>query len=150
MKWALEQNADLTVIGRSHSGQCLWPNVIAIDISAFDQVHTVIAETEGEGPNFDSTPLVIAEAGSNTRGIIRRSMAVGLTIPMGACLSVGLGLWLQGGIRHLARVHGLACDAIVGAVMVSMASSQVLYIGCIPSKYRPAGAIKSGDKSNIL
>ncbi|KAI1044960.1 hypothetical protein LB503_013581 [Fusarium chuoi] len=150
VKWALEQNAGLTVIGGSHSGQCLWPNVVAVDMSAFDQVHTVIAETEGEGPNFDSTPLVIAEAGSNTGDIIRRSMAVGLTVPMGARPSVGSGLWLQGGVGHLARVHGLACDAIVGAVMVSLASGQVLYVGRVPSKYRPAGAMKSGDESDIL
>ncbi|CVL13645.1 related to adenine phosphoribosyltransferase [Fusarium proliferatum] len=150
VKWALEQNVGLTVIGGSHSGQCLWPNVVAIDMGAFDQVHTVITETEGEGPNLDSTPLVIAEAGCNTGDIIRKTMAVGLTVPMGARPSVGSGLWLQGGVGHLARLHGLACDAIVGAVMVSVASGQMLYVGRVPSQYRPAGAMKSEDESDIL
>ncbi|KAL6689993.1 hypothetical protein J3F84DRAFT_390855 [Trichoderma pleuroticola] len=36
VKWALRHNVGLTVIGGSHSGQCLWPNVISIDMSAFD------------------------------------------------------------------------------------------------------------------
>ncbi|KAG4279183.1 hypothetical protein FPRO04_13657 [Fusarium proliferatum] len=150
VKWALEQNVGLTVIGGSHSGQCLWPNVVAIDMSAFDQVHTVIAEREGGEPNFDSTSLVVAEAGCNTGDIIRKTMAVGLTVPLGARPSVGSGLWLQGGIGHLARLHGLACDALVGAIMVSVASGQVLYVGRVPSKYRPAGAVQSEVDGDTL
>ncbi|KAF4414899.1 Higher eukaryotic phosphomevalonate kinase [Fusarium acutatum] len=150
VKWALEQNVGLTVIGGSHSGQCLWPNVVAIDMSAFDQVHTVKAEREGGKPNFDSTSLVIAETGCNTGDIIRKTMAVGLTVPLGARPSVGSGLWLQGGIGHLARLHGLACDAIVGAVMVSVASGQLLSIGRVPSKYRPADAVQSEVESDML
>ncbi|KAF5700345.1 adenine phosphoribosyltransferase [Fusarium mundagurra] len=150
VKWALEQNVGLTVIGGSHSGQCLWSNVVAIDMSAFDQVHTVIAEREAGEPSFDSTSLVVAEAGCNTGDIIRKTMAVGLTVPLGARPSVGSGLWLQGGIGHLARLHGLACDAVVGAVMVSVASGQVLSVGRVPSKYRPASAVQSEVESDIL
>ncbi|KAG6997101.1 hypothetical protein FOFC_08899 [Fusarium oxysporum] len=150
VKWALEQNVGLTVIGGSHSGQCLWPNVIAIDMSAFDQVHTVTVGREGGESNFDSASLVVVEAGCNTGDIIRKTMAVSLTVPLGARPSVGSGLWLQGGIGHLARLHGLACDAIVGAVMVSVASGQVLYVGRVPSKYRPAGAMQSEVESDRL
>ncbi|RBR26228.1 uncharacterized protein FIESC28_01011 [Fusarium coffeatum] len=150
VKWALEQNVGLTVIGGSHSGQCLWPNVVAIDMSAFDQVHTVIAKRDGGEPNFDSTSLVVAEAGCNTGDIIHKTMEVGLTVPLGARPSVGSGLWLQGGIGHLARLHGLACDALVGAVMVSVASGHVLYVGRVPSKYRPAGAVQSEVDSDTL
>ncbi|KAK2684835.1 hypothetical protein QWA68_016167 [Fusarium oxysporum] len=115
VKWALEQNVGLTVIGGSHSGQCLWPNVVSIDMSAFDQVHMVTAEREGGESNFDSTYLIVVEAGSNTGDIIRKTMAVGVTVPLGARPSVGSGLWLQGGIGHLARLHGLACDAVVAS-----------------------------------
>ncbi|KAI7762688.1 hypothetical protein LZL87_014251 [Fusarium oxysporum] len=143
VKWALERHFGLTVIGGSHSGQCLWPNVVAIDMSAFDQVHAVMAEREGEETNLHSTSLVVAEAGCNTGEIIRKTMAVGLTVPLGARPSVGSGLWLQGGIGHLARLHGLACDAIVGAVMVSVTSGQVLAVGRVPNKYRPADAVQS-------
>jgi adenine phosphoribosyltransferase len=77
-------------------------------------------------------------------------MAAGVTIPLGARPSVGAGLWLQGGIGHLARRHGLACDAIVGAVVVSVHSSQVLYVGCVPSQHRPAGAIRPDNESDLL
>ncbi|KYG13746.1 hypothetical protein FVEG_13991 [Fusarium verticillioides 7600] len=150
VKWALEQNVGVTVIGGSHSGQCLWPNVVAIDMSAFDQVHTVIAESEGGQTNVDSKSLVVAEAGCNAGEIIRKTMAVGLTVPLGARPSVGSGLWLQGGIGHLARLHGLACDAIVGAVMVSVASGQVLAVGRVPNKYRPADAVQSEVESDLL
>ncbi|RBQ68331.1 hypothetical protein FVER14953_13991 [Fusarium verticillioides] len=150
VKWALEQNVGVTVIGGSHSGQCLWPNVVAIDMSAFDQVHTVIAESEGGQTNVDSKSLVVAEAGCNAGEIIRKTMAVGLTVPLGARPSVGSGLWLQGGIGHLARLHGLACDAIVGAVVVSVASGQVLSVGRVPSKYRPADAVQSEVENDML
>ncbi|KAG9494745.1 hypothetical protein J7337_013884 [Fusarium musae] len=150
VKWALEQNVGVTVIGGSHSGQCLWPNVVAIDMSAFDQVHTVVAESEGGQTNLDPKSLVVAEAGCNAGEIIRKTMAVGLTVPLGARPSVGSGLWLQGGIGHLARLHGLACDAIVGAVMVSVASGQVLAVGRVPNKYRPADAVQSEVESDLL
>jgi adenine phosphoribosyltransferase/phosphomevalonate kinase len=150
VKWALEHNVGLTVIGGSHSGQCLWPNVVAIDMSAFNQVHTITVEREGGEPNSDSTSLVVVEAGCNTGDIIRNTMAVGMTVPLGARPSVGSGLWLQGGIGHLARLHGLACDAVVGAVMVSVATGQVTYVGRVPNKYRPAGAVQSEVESDML
>ncbi|KAL6884419.1 hypothetical protein GGI43DRAFT_419549 [Trichoderma evansii] len=150
VKWALRHNVGLTVIGGSHSGQCLWPNVVSIDMSAFDQVHMVTAETGVGELNFDSTSLVVAEAGCNTGDIVRKTMVAGVTVPLGARPSVGSGLWLQGGIGHLARLHGLACDAIVGAVMVSVASGQVLYVGRVPSKYRPAGAVQSEIETDLL
>nr|CEG04684.1 unnamed protein product [Fusarium clavum] len=150
VEWALEQNVGLTVIGGSHSGQCTWPNVVAIDMSAFNQVHTVTAQIEGEEPNSDSISLIVVEAGCNTGDIIRKTMAVGMTLPLGARPSVGAGLWLQGGIGHLARLHGLASDAIVGAVMVSVASGKVIYIGRVPNKFRPASAVQSEVEGDIL
>lgn len=72
---------------------------------------------------IDSGSSVVAEAGCKTGDIFRKTMAAGVTVPLGARLSVGAGLWIQGGIGHLGRLHGLACDAIVGAVAVSVDSS---------------------------
>ncbi|KAK1238234.1 hypothetical protein MKX08_002813 [Trichoderma sp. CBMAI-0020] len=150
VKWALRHNVGLTVIGGSHSGQCLWPNVVSIDMSAFNQVHIVAAKT-GEGElNFDSPTLVVAEAGCNTGDIVRKAMMAGVTVPLGARPSVGSGLWLQGGVGHLARLHGLACDAIVGAVMVSVSSGQILYVGRVPINHRPAGAVRSEIETDLL
>jgi len=62
-------------------------------------------------------------------------MAAGVTVPLGACLSVGARLWLQGSIRHLARLHRLVCDAIVSAIVVSIDSSQVLCVSCVLSQH---------------
>lgn len=77
-------------------------------------------------------------------------MAAGLAVPMGARLSVGAGLWLQGGIGHLARLYRLACDAIVGAVMVSVADSRVLCIGRVPSQHQPINTVRPDNKDDLL
>ncbi|GAB1315514.1 Phosphoribosyl transferase domain protein [Madurella fahalii] len=136
VRWALRHGVGLSVIGGGHSGHCLWPNVVGVDMRAFDQAHIIPAREDS-----DSGPLIVAGAGCKTGDIIRKAMAAGLTVPLGARPSVGAGLWLQGGIGHLARLHGLACDAIVGAVVVSVASAEVVTVGCVPSQHRPAGAV---------
>jgi adenine phosphoribosyltransferase len=137
VRWALRRGVGLSVIGGGHSGHCLWPNVVGVDMGAFDQVHILPAAEDS-----DSGPLIVAGAGCKTGDIIRKAMAAGLTVPLGARPSVGAGLWLQGGIGHLARLHGLACDAIVGAVLVSVASAELVTVGCVPSQHRPAGAVR--------
>lgn len=77
-------------------------------------------------------------------------MEAGVTLPLGARPSVGAGLWLQGGIGHLARLHGLSCDAIIGAVVVSVDSGQVLCIGRVPSQHRPTGAVSPENEAELL
>ena len=77
-------------------------------------------------------------------------MAAGLIVPLGSRPSVGAGLWLQGGIGHLARRHRLACDAIIGAVVVSVASGEVLCVGRVPSQHQPAGAVHPDNEDDIL
>lgn len=146
VRWALKHGTSLTIVSGGHSSQCLWRNVVAVDMSAFDQIHILRVE-EGEG---DFGPVIVAEAGCKTGNIIRKAMAAGVTLPMGARPSVGTGLWLQGGIGHLARLHGLACDAIVGAVVVSVDSSQILCVGHVPSPYRPAGSVRPENESDLL
>ncbi|KAJ9129910.1 Phosphoribosyl transferase domain protein [Pleurostoma richardsiae] len=150
VRWALKHEVGLTVVGGGHSGHCLWPNVVAVDMAAFDQVHILPAGDGGEKSGSAAVPLVVAEAGCNTGDIVRKTMAAGLTVPLGARPSVGAGLWLQGGIGHLARLHGLACDAIVGAVVVSVDSGQSLYIGCVPSQCRPVGAVRPKSETDLL
>ena len=150
VRWALKHGVGLTVFGGGHSGHCLWPNVVSVDMGAFDQVHILTAGEDGGDSGSGSGTLVVVEAGCKTGDIVRKTMAAGVTVPLGARPSVGAGLWLQGGIGHLARLYGLACDAIVGAVMVSVDSSQVLCIGRVPSQHQPAGAIRPENEPDLL
>ncbi|ROW10798.1 hypothetical protein VPNG_05355 [Cytospora leucostoma] len=139
VQWARKYGFSLTVLGGGHSGHCLRPNIVSVDMSAFDQVHILQGKS-----------LVVAEAGCKAGDIIRKTMAAGLTVPLGARPSVGAGLWLQGGIGHLARLHGLACDAIIGAVLVSVESSEVLCVGNVPIQYQPAGSLRPANEFDLL
>lgn len=147
--YALDYGFGLTVIGGSHSGQCLWPNVVAVDMNEFNHVH-IIMEGHG-GEDSKSGALVVAEAGCTTQDIIRKTMEVGLTVPLDSRPSVGAGMWLQGGIGHLSRLHGLACDAIVGAVIASVENEDhVLCIGNVPGQHQPVGAIRPKNEAELL
>ncbi len=150
VRWALKHGVGLTVVGGGHSGHCLWPNVVSVDMGAFNQVHILTAGEDGGDSGSDSGSLVVAEAGCKTGDIVRKTMAAGVTVPLGARPSVGAGLWLQGGIRYLARLYGLACDAILGAVIVSVDSSQVLCVGRVPSQHRPAGTVRPENEPDLL
>ncbi|KAI1765254.1 phosphoribosyl transferase domain protein [Hypoxylon sp. FL1150] len=149
VRWALEHEVSLTVLGGSHSSQCIQPGVVSIDMSSFNQVH-VVKGREDKGTTWSSDSLVVAEGGCVTGDIISKSMAAGLTVPLGARPSVGAGLWLQGGIGHLARLHGLACDAIIGAVIVSVDSGQLLCVGHVPSQHQPAGSERPENEADLL
>ncbi|ENH75414.1 hypothetical protein FOC1_g10002974 [Fusarium oxysporum f. sp. cubense race 1] len=108
VRWALANKTSLEILGGGHSDHCLWPNVVSVEMGAFDKVYVV-----NTPQNADTDCWVVAEAGCSRP-------------------SVGAGFWLQGGIGHLVRHYGLACDAIVGAVMVDAISGQVLCIGHVP------------------
>ena len=119
-------------------------------MSAFNRV-TVHTTKEAElSADVNCNALVVAEAGCTTGEIIENAMAAGVIVPLGSRPSVGAGLWLQGRIGHLARMHGLACDTIVGAVVVSVDSSQVLCVGHVPSQHQPAGSVRSENEANII
>ncbi|KAJ5355425.1 uncharacterized protein N7496_012637 [Penicillium cataractarum] len=148
--WALMNHVGLTVIGGGHSGHCRQPNVVAVDMSAFDKVHIVAAGDDKKDPTSKLGPLVIAEAGCKAGGIVRESMAAGFTVPLGSRPSVGAGLWLQGGIGHLARLYGLSCDAIVGAIIVSVKNGRLLCVGHVPAQHRPAGAMCPEYEADLL
>jgi adenine phosphoribosyltransferase len=145
IQWALKHGIGLAIFGGGHSGHCLWPNVVSIEMSAFDQVHIY---SEDDGGGFG--PLVVAEAGSTTGDIIQKTITAGLTVPLGSRPSVGAGMWLQGGIGHLTRLHGLACDAIIGAVMVSVDSGQIFCIGHVPNRHCPKDAVCPENEVDLL
>ncbi|KAF5648860.1 phosphoribosyl transferase domain protein [Fusarium sp. NRRL 25303] len=145
VQWALTNRTSLAILGGGHSDHCLWPGVVSVDMSAFDKVHVV-----NPPQDVDTECWVVAEAGCKTGDVIRETMAVDMTVPLGSRPSVGAGLWLQGGIGHLARHCGLACDAIVGAVMVDVISGQVLCIGYVPEQHRPPNAVRHEQDEGLL
>ncbi|RGP67009.1 phosphoribosyl transferase domain [Fusarium longipes] len=146
INWALKYRLALTVVGGGHSGHCRWPNIVSIDMGSFNKIHIV----QDAGELSDTRALVVVGAGCKTGDIILATTAKGLTVPLGARPSVGTGLWLQGGIGHLSRSHGLACDAIVGAVLVSVESGQVLCVGHIPDEHQPIDAVRPSNEEDLL
>lgn len=150
VRWALEHDLSLTVLSGGHSGHCIWPHAVAVDMRSFDQIHIVAAGGDGDDGREASTPLLVVGTGCKTGDIIREAATAGLTVPLGARPSVGAGLWFQGGIGHLARLHGLACDAIVGAVIVSASSGQLFCVGRVPRRHQPAGAERPDNENDLL
>jgi adenine phosphoribosyltransferase len=150
VQWAAKQKVGLTIVGGGHSGHCISPNVVSVDMSAFDKLYFAKGELSTGYSTSGPVDVVVVESGCKSGDIISKTMAVGVTVPLGARPSVGAGLWLQGGIGHLARLHGLACDAVVGAVLVSVDSGRILYVGCVPIEHQPAGAIRPANESDIL
>lgn len=148
INWALKHKVGLAVIGGGHSANCARPNVVSVDMEAFDQVHIINTDKVRFSPSSDFS--VVAEAGCKAGGIIQKALESGLTVPLGSRPSVGAGLWLQGGIGHLTRSHGLACDAIIGAVIVSVESGQLLLIGEVPSQHVPVGAKRPKNEKDLL
>ncbi|KAL4883397.1 hypothetical protein BJY04DRAFT_206357 [Aspergillus karnatakaensis] len=152
VKWALKNETTLTIIGGGHSGHCLISNVVAIDMSAFDGLHIIDRREYGDKGDIDShaQSLVVVEAGCTTGDILRKTMAAGLAVPLGSRPSVGAGLWLQGGLGHLARLYGLSCDSIIGAVLISVKTSQVFCIGCVPSQHQPPDSMRPDNEAELL
>ncbi|KAK5725405.1 hypothetical protein LTR15_003591 [Elasticomyces elasticus] len=147
--WALKHKTSLTVVGGGHSGQCLWPGVVAVDMSAFDQLQIVDSGNETEISEAKAGALVVVETGCNAGDVVEKTMAAGLAVPMGSRPSVGAELWLQDGIGHLARLHGLTSDSIVGAVVVNTLG-EIICIGRVPEQAWPAVAVRPDNEDELL
>ncbi|KAI4618841.1 hypothetical protein J4E83_005792 [Alternaria metachromatica] len=150
VQWALKHGLGLTVVGGGHSAHCHRSNVVAIDMSAFDSLHVLKKVGDEEDQDAVFTPLAVVGAGCTTVNIISKTLNEDLTVPLGSRPSVGAGLWLQGGIGHLTRMYGLTCDNIVGAVLISVASGEIFYVGRVPSKYLPKEARRPENETDIL
>lgn len=149
VQWAHKHKLNLTVSGGSHSGQCVQPNVVGVDMSAFTDLHVLHDGSWINGDYVEDGPFAVVGAGCTTGQIISKTLNSGLTIPLGSRPSVGAGLWLQGGIGHLSRRHGLSCDSIVGAVMVNP-TGEVLHIGLVPRSALPQDAIRPDNEADLL
>ncbi len=109
--FAREQDLLVAVRGGGHNvaGTAVCDGGIVIDLSAMTGVY-VDRETR----------RVRAEGGATLGDVDRETQLFGLATPLGVVSRTGVaGLTLNGGIGHLRRKYGLACDALVSAEVVT-------------------------------
>jgi FAD/FMN-containing dehydrogenase len=75
---------------------------------------------------LDLTTVIRAEGGATWLDFDLATQAFGLGTPGGVVGSTGVcGLTLGGGIGHLTAQHGLTCDNLVGAHVVTPAATEI-------------------------
>ncbi|MGH3038278.1 MAG: FAD-binding oxidoreductase [Gaiellaceae bacterium] len=95
--------------GHNPAGHCLLDGGLVIDLSQLRGV-----EVDGEAG------VACAEGGSTWLDFDAAAQAFGLVTPGGVVGSTGVcGLTLGGGIGHLTAQHGLTCDNLVAAELVT-------------------------------
>lgn len=97
--------------------------------------HSYVGASTGDGLVIDLGPLdtlrldgevAVIGAGAKLSDVYAQLIAQGRCLPSGSCLSVGIaGITLGGGFGVTDRLHGLSCDALVGARLVR-ADGQIL------------------------
>ena len=101
--------------GHNPAGHCVLDGGLVIDLSRMRRV-----ETDPEAR------VARAEGGSTWLDFDAATVAHGLVTPGGVVGSTGVcGLALGGGIGHLTAQHGLTCDNVVGADLVTPDGSVV-------------------------
>jgi FAD/FMN-containing dehydrogenase len=109
--FAQTQGLEVAVSGGGHNpaGHCVCDGGLVIDLSLLRTV-----EVDGDAR------LASAGGGSTWLDFDAATQASGLVTPGGVVGSTGVcGLTLGGGIGHLTAQHGLTCDNLVGAEIVS-------------------------------
>ena len=95
--------------GHNPAGHCVCDGGLVIDLSALREV-----EVDGEAR------VARAQGGSTWLDFDTATQALGLVTPGGVVGSTGVcGLALGGGIGHLTSQHGLTCDNLVAAELVT-------------------------------
>jgi FAD/FMN-containing dehydrogenase len=109
--FARSRGLDVAVRGGGHNpaGHCALDDGLVIDLSAMRRVEVDPAAA-----------IARAEGGSTWLDFDAATQASGLVTPGGVVGSTGVcGLTLGGGIGHLTAQHGLTCDNLVGAELVT-------------------------------
>jgi FAD/FMN-containing dehydrogenase len=95
--------------GHNPAGHCVADGALVIDLSLMRMV-----EVNGDAR------IAYADGGATWLDFDLASQAVGMVTPGGVVGSTGVGgLTLGGGIGHLTAQHGLTCDNLVGAEVVT-------------------------------
>jgi FAD/FMN-containing dehydrogenase len=119
IRWANEQGLEIAIRGGGHNaaGNAVSEGGIVIDLS---DLRGVIVDPVAR--------RVRAQGGTLLNGFDRECQAFGLATTMGAISTTGIaGLTLGGGLGWLMRRHGLACDNLVRAQVVT-ATGDVLTV----------------------
>ena len=115
--FARSHGLDVAVRGGGHNpaGHCAIDDGLVIDLSAMRRVEVDAA-----------AGVARADGGSTWLDFDVATQAFGLVAPGGVVGSTGVcGLTLGGGIGHLTAQHGLTCDNLVGAELVTPDGSVV-------------------------
>jgi FAD/FMN-containing dehydrogenase len=115
--FARAHDVEIAVRGGGHNpaGHCILDDGLVIDLSA---MRTVAVDAEAR--------VARAEGGSTWLDFDSATQSFGLVTPGGVVGSTGVcGLTLGGGIGHLTSQHGLTCDNLVGAELVTPDGSVV-------------------------
>ncbi len=117
LDFARANGLEVAVRGGGHNpaGHCVCDDGLVIDLSAMRTVEV------------DADARIARSAGGATwLDFDSATQAFGLVTPGGVVGSTGVtGLALGGGIGHLTAQHGLTCDSIVGAELVTPAAGLV-------------------------
>jgi FAD/FMN-containing dehydrogenase len=111
LDFARAQALEVAVRGGGHNpaGHCVCDGGLVIDLSLMRTV-----EVDGEAR------IAHAEGGATWLDFDSATQAFGLVTPGGVVGSTGVaGLTFGGGIGHLTAQHGLTCDNLVGAAVVT-------------------------------
>jgi FAD/FMN-containing dehydrogenase len=115
--WAAEVGLPISVRGGGHSvaGHAVGPDALMIDLG---ELRRVTVDRRGRTAEVGGGALL--------EDLDRATTAVGLAAPSGTYLDTGVGgLTLAGGIGFLLGCAGFACDALVGAEVVTADGSVV-------------------------
>ena len=117
VRWAIDADVGVGIRGGGHSvaGHSAPDGALLIDLSTWRG-----AEVDPAGRT------VVALAGSRLMDLDAATAAYGLAAPSGTFVDTGIGgLTLGGGISFFVASEGVACDALVGAELVTAAGEVI-------------------------
>ncbi|WP_435364085.1 FAD-binding oxidoreductase [Haloarchaeobius sp. DYHT-AS-18] len=115
--FARDQGLSLAVRGGGHNvaGTAVCDDGLVVDLSEMNGVHV------------DRAAMTVrAEGGATLGDVDRETQLFGLATPLGVVSKTGIaGLTLNGGVGHLRRKYGLACDNLRSVELVTAAGEVV-------------------------
>jgi len=103
--------------GHDHEGECSGTNTILIDFSKLSSIQ--ILENEIYEPTQEIYKKLIVGPGARFINIKKELDTQNIGIPHGTCETVAIaGFTMGGGWGPWTRLHGMACESLIGATIV--------------------------------